>query len=123
MYFEHSLNALIQNKCQRRNIEEKMKNDIIRSIDIYGKLTWLPKLLGFKNFNANHLKAIKQLADDRNIFIHYKWKTDPDELPKESELETEFKNIKLAVRYMKSYETNLFFRKSKNKLAAKLKAG
>ena len=123
-FFEHSLNGLIKNECEKRKINEKTKTDIIRSVDLYGKLTWLPKLLGFKEFNKNHIKTIKRLAEQRNSFVHYKWNPssdDLDNLQSDVELIEEFKKIKLAVKYMKSYESHVYFRRSKGKLRDKLR--
>lgn len=117
MYFEHTLNGLIENECQRRKIDDKTKSDIIRSVDIYGKLTWIPKLLGFKSFNATHLKTIKGLCDDRNAFVHYKWKPETDENENSADEkfhENYFKNIKAAVKYMKQYESGIFFNGKKS---------
>jgi len=124
MFFEHSINHLISHECQKRKFEEKVKIEIIKSVDIYGKLTWLPKLLGFPKFNDKHRLIIKKLSDDRNAFVHYKWKIDNDDdktKTKQPNNEEEFKKIKLAVRYMRQYETNLLFQKNKSRLNKKLK--
>jgi len=125
MYFEHSLNALIELECQKRKISEKVQIEIIRGIDIHGKLTWLPVLLGHKRLNEKYIGVIKKLADDRNGFIHYKWKAipdDPNDSPADIQIETEFKKIRLAVRHMKQYETRTLFRKNKQKLNKKLQS-
>ena len=125
MFFEHSINHLISHECQKRKFEEKVKIEIIKSVDIYGKLTWLSKLLGFPKFNDKHRLIIKKLSDDRNAFVHYKWKVDNDDenkKTKEPNNEEEFKKIKLAVKYMKQYETNLLYQKNKSRLNKKLKS-
>jgi hypothetical protein len=122
-FFEHSLNGLIENECQKRKIPEKTKTDIIRSVDIHGKLTWLPLLIGHKQINEKYIGIIKKLADDRNAFIHYKWKKTPDDpkdWPTDIQIEAQFKKIKLAVKYMKHYEATVLFRKNKQKLSKKI---
>jgi len=120
MFFEHSLNSIIDHECFKRKISEKVKIEIIKSVDMNGKLTWLLQLLGLPAFNDNHRKTIKKIADDRNAFIHYKWKAvDMDERKQETD---ELKKIKLALRYMKKYETNILFRNKKQKLERKLKS-
>ena len=124
MYFEHTLNGLIENECYKRKFDDKTRLDIIRSVDIYGKLTWLPKLLGYKVFHLNHLKTIKNLADERNAFVHYKWNTQPEdtnETDNEKELKENFKKIKAAVKYMKRYEAEILYDGSKAKIQRALK--
>jgi hypothetical protein len=124
MFFEHSLNGILENECQRRKFDEKTRTDIIRSIDIHGKLTWLPLLLGHKKLNPKYVRVIKKLADDRNSFIHYKWKVDLDDdtvLVSDSQITEEFKNIKSAVRYIKFYESHNFFRKHKKIIRSKVR--
>lgn len=122
MFFEHSLNSIIEKECNKRNIDEKMGVEIIKSIGIQGKLTWLLALLGFKRFNHKHLTTIKNLIDNRNAFIHYKWKSNPnDDEDNSTQIQMEFKKIKLAVKYMKYYETSILYNKNKGKLISKLK--
>jgi hypothetical protein len=124
MFFEHSINYLISHECEKRKFEEKVKIEIIKSVDIYGKLTWLFKLLGFPKFNDKYRLIIKKLSDDRNSFVHYKWKIENfDEKDETKQLndEKEIKKIKLAIKYMKKYETNLLYQKNKSRLHKKLK--
>lgn len=125
MFFEHTLNKIIHFQCGKKNINSKTKNDIVRSIDINGKLTWLLVLLGFKPFNVNHIKTIKKLSEDRNAFIHYKWNPESDDFHNQLDKVklSEFKSIKLAVRYMKIYESNILYQKSKGKIMKKAKQG
>jgi hypothetical protein len=124
MYFEHTLNGLIDNACHRRKFDDRTRLDIIRSVDIYGKLTWLPRLLGHKVFNSTHVKTIKNLADERNAFVHYKWNIEHDndaETVNEKKQEDYFKKIKAAVSYMKRYEAEIMFGGSKAKIKKALK--
>ncbi len=123
MFFEHSINYLISHECQKRKIDEKTKIEIIKSVDIFGKLTWLLKLLDFPKFNDTYKSIIKKLSDDRNAFIHYKWKADNEKDANKTNpkiIDEEFKKIKSAVKYMKHYSTTLLYQKNKNKLDKKL---
>ncbi|WP_259070524.1 hypothetical protein HDF24_10595 [Mucilaginibacter sp. X4EP1] len=122
MFFEHSLNGVMENICSKKKLDEKTKNDIIRSIDIHGKLTWFPKLIGFRSFNINHIKTIKKLTDDRNAFVHYKWKSTNDEInsSEENRIIEEHKKIKLAIRYMKTYESHILYQKNKKRINDKI---
>ena len=123
MFFEHSLNGLISNYCSRKRFDEKTKVDIIRSVDLQGKLSWLLKILGFPIFNDAHRKIIKKLSDERNSFIHYKWKPEASELktPLTNDIIEEFKSIKKATIYMKKYEAKILFNNKKKHLVTKLK--
>lgn len=127
VYFEHSINFLIHNECLRRNISINIQKDIIQNLNIHGKFTWLLIILGFKPFSLAHWGTIKKLCDDRNGFIHYKWKPDPrtNEIPdikKEEETRTtEFKKIKAAITYLKNYESRYLYNKNKRKLKSLIK--
>jgi hypothetical protein len=120
MFFEHSINGIISNYCVKIKLGEKIQIDIIKSIDIHGKLTWLLKILEFPLFNESHKKTIKKVAEDRNAFIHYKWKIEDIE-DKYSSYSDEFKKIKQATIYMKNYESRILFNRNKIKLESKLK--
>ena len=121
MFFEHTLNGIIHTECKRRHIEEKDQSTIIRSVDLYGKLTWLPLLLGHKKFNEKHLKTIKLLADKRNAFVHYKWKMEvEDEVVEDLKIQEQFKQVKAAVKYIRLYESNFFYLKNKKNIASKI---
>ncbi len=126
MFFEHSLNYLIRQECERREISDKVIMDITRSVDIFGKLTWLPILIGLKAFSAAHLKTIKRLADDRNGFVHYKWKLIEDydkklgkNIKLEAEIELQFESIKRAVKYMRFYSSTSLYKGKKAVIEAK----
>lgn len=123
MFFEHSLNFIIENECYKRKINEKMQKEIIKNINIQGKLTWLLALFGYKKFNQHHLVTIKKLIDNRNAFIHYKWQPTPDNNNDiKLQMDKEFKRIKSAVKYIKCYEATIFYKKNKGKLNAKIKS-
>lgn len=122
-FFEHSLNRLISHECKKRKIEENTLIEIIKQTNIHSKLTWLLKLLNLPTFNNAYIKIIKKLSDDRNAFIHYKWKSYNDDDIEKSNIinkDDEFKQIKRAVKYMKRYESHILFRKNKTKLGEKL---
>ncbi len=122
MFFEHSINGLISNYCTKKRFDEKTQVGIIKSIDIHGKLTWLLKVFEFPLFNETHKKTIKKVAEDRNAFIHYKWKAKEEEDDYKSNLHIdEFKEIRQATVYMKYYETKVKFNKNKSKIENRLK--
>ena len=126
-YFEHQINDLIHLFCLRKKIDNKTQSTIIQSVNIWGKFTWLIKLLDYPNFNKSHLTTIKSLADSRNSFVHYKWKDDPDfdkiiDSEKEQrELKSEFEKIEKAVKYFKNYCNRIKFKGNKNKIEKLIK--
>lgn len=118
-YFEHSINHLIEVYCAKRGISNQSKIEIIRNINIWGKLSWLLELIGLPKFNKVHLKTIKSLSDERNAFIHYKWNPEsdlnkiPDFEKEKKRIDNDFDSIKKAVRYFKNYESRLIFKGKK----------
>jgi hypothetical protein len=73
LFFEHSINDIINTECFRRNITTKSKNDVLRHVNLHGKFGWLRELLELPVFNVKHYKTIMKVADERNAFIHYKF--------------------------------------------------
>lgn len=125
MFFEHSLNNIISEQCIKRKIDEKTAIEVIRCTDIHAKLTWLPKLLGLPKFNENHIKIIKRVSEDRNAFVHYKWKAESDE-PTDPNKETEefrkyFKQVKGTVKYVRQFNSRLMFNGLKKKIDKKIR--
>ncbi|MBS2210905.1 hypothetical protein KEM09_05815 [Carboxylicivirga mesophila] len=126
-YFEHQVNDLIDLYCRRNKIDNKNRLSIIQSVNIWGKFTWLLELMNYPKFNKNHLNTIKNLADSRNAFVHYKWKEDPDfhsDINLEAEqkkIEDEFKRIENAVKYFRNYCSKIKFNGKKNHLKKLIK--
>ena len=120
IYFEHEVNDIIDIYCSRNKIEQKVKNEIIKSTNISAKYSWLLTILKFPNFNDIHRKTILDVSDKRNAYIHYKWNEDQDtKLINNSEKEKlkrdiELNKIELAIRYLTNYKLkNLFNNKKK----------
>ena len=118
-FFEHQINYLIHLYCLRNEINIKTQTDIIQSVNIYGKFTWLLKLMQFPEFNNIHRKTIKSLADSRNSFVHYKWKETPsfdkdfDDKKEQEKLDIEFDKIEKAVKYFKTYSSKIKYKGKK----------
>jgi len=115
-YFEHEINDLIIELCEKKKIEKKTINDIIKSVNIIGKFTWLLLILGAKKVSEIHKNVILKTADERNSFVHYKYNPEQDEFLddekskiKENKIIDEFKKIENTVTYIKNYKSrNLF---------------
>lgn len=122
-YFEHELNGIIVELCQKKSIDKKTINDIIKSVNLIGKLTWLPLVLGIPQVTAFHKNTILKLADDRNAYIHYKHNPQPDEpnANKEQNEQEEIKKIEKTITYFKKYVSRILYNKQKTHLDKKLK--
>lgn len=134
MYFEHHLNSIICRSCELKEFSETEIKDLIKNVNIQGKLTWLPKLFGHRPINPTHRKTILLLAENRNAFVHYKWQdgevltkskamiATPDKVEKEVERRQQFLlKIKAAVKYLKLYESTLLYNKNKARIKNALK--
>jgi len=125
-YFEHSINSIISTQLSKNRISEKSKNELIKSISLPAKYTWLLELLGLPKFNETYRKTIASTADARNAFLHYKFTPEPDtdkipNLDRENKRNiSEIENIRKAVRYTKSYEAKITYRKNKRRLTSAL---
>jgi hypothetical protein len=107
-YFEHEINDLIIELCGNKKIDKKTINDIIKSVNIIGKFTWLLLILGASKVSEIHKNVILKTADDRNAFVHYKYNSDQAEF-EDDKIFSEFKKIEKTITYIKKYKSkNLF---------------
>nr|WP_315175985.1 hypothetical protein [uncultured Flavobacterium sp.] len=72
-YFEHEINDLILELSQIKGLDKKTINEIIKSVNIIGKYSWLIIVLGAPKFSENHKKIIQKVSEERNAFVHYKY--------------------------------------------------
>ena len=112
-FVEHTLNGIIQIACNRKGLNTKTINEIIRSINIKSKATWFLNILDLPPINSKHVKTILKLSEIRNSFIHYKWLPDSDNDTKKTIATSE---IKALVKYLKSYDSKLEFNGNKTKI-------
>ena len=122
-YFEHQLNRIINELCYRKSISKKEINNIIKSINLIGKLTWLPLILGIPKISIKHKNVILKLAEDRNAFIHYKHNPEPNERNENFEQKQHEEVIKIekTITYFKKYTSRLLYNNQKIELEKKLK--
>ena len=115
IFFEHSLNSIIERVSSKRKIERKTITDIIKSVSIHGKTTWLLTLLDVPKLNDTHRSVILKVADERNSYVHYKWTPTVDEPYNEAEQKDEklFNQIEKTVTYLKTFESKIVFNKKK----------
>ena len=125
LFFEHSINSIILNELRRRQFSRKKMLEIIRSVNINNKLTWLIQILYLPKFNENHKEFILKGINERNTFVHYKFPVIPDD-KREEERENVKKrklaeNLRKTATYMKRYESRVLFSGRKEKLRKLLK--
>lgn len=121
-YIEHSINRLIHIECERKKIDNKTCTEIIKSVNIIGKCTWLLKLLGLPPLKQEYLKIIIKITEERNSYIHYKWKPEPDTDKVKNNKEQKnikqekYLEIKRLLKYLKNFQTRHEFAGKKNKI-------
>jgi hypothetical protein len=122
-YFEHQINKIINEACLKKSINKKDINNIIKSINLIGKLTWLPLILGIPKISVKHKNVILKLADDRNAYIHYKHNPEPDELNENEnqKQQEDIKQIEKTITYFKKYSSRILYNNQKTQLDKKLK--
>ena len=124
---EHTLNRIIHLACVAKKIDSKTQSEILRSVNINGKCTWLFRLLDIPAIKADYLKIILNISDERNAYLHYKWKPDIDmdkipDLEKEEKINKEkIKRAKLLIKYLKGIEAKIEFRGKKSRIANVIK--
>lgn len=116
MYFEHSINNILSWRLSQRNVTKKSTNELIKSININGKFTWLLEILELPKFNKKYLKTINLASTERNSLIHYKWNPVDESKDRVKELFLLIEEIKKSVTYMKKYESRLLYKNSKGKI-------
>lgn len=87
------------------------RKEILRSISIQGKCTWLLQLLGARPIAKQHVKMIQHISELRNAFVHYKWTmTDIDASPREQDtaivVAKALKNYEKTIKYLHKYESD-----------------
>lgn len=117
IYFEHTLNSIIERVCTRNKLDKKTINEILKNVSIEGKLSWLPCLLKIPNINITHKNLIKKNADNRNAFVHYKFNAghgDPKiENQEEQNRIATINNLEKTVTYLKKYESRIIYNNNK----------
>lgn len=121
-FVEHTLNRIIHLACKANMVDSKTQTEIIRNINIIGKCSWLIVLLNLPALRKEYVSTILLISDERNSFMHYKWKPekDTDKVPnpekEEKENEEKLKKIKALLKYLKTYEARLEYSGKKRQI-------
>ena len=91
--------------AQRKKINKKTEGEIIRGVSFIGKCTWLLTIFGLPVLKQNYLISIMKIAEERNSYMHYKWKpeTDTDKVPdldnESKQKKDKYLEIKKTIKY------------------------
>lgn len=110
---EHTLNSIIKIYCINKALDIKTHIEIIRNVNIRGKYTWLLSLMGFPTIKESYTKLIQQISDERNSYVHYKWKTVDFE---NDNPKIELVKLEKLINYIKQYETEILYNGNKNRI-------
>jgi hypothetical protein len=102
-FIEHHLNGIIEQLCTRRN-PPIASTRILRESTLNAKCTWILELLDAPPLGNLWVKRIMELAENRNSFIHYKWRPLPDQIDAR---QGKYKSLEFAekiVRHLQKYE-------------------
>jgi hypothetical protein len=109
-WFEHWINGVLIRKNQA--LAERESCQMLRDVNLKGKFTWLLALVHGKRIPQTHVRAIMQIGELRNEFIHYKYRMldvdQPDE--RKPKLLNAFRSAETAIRYLQHFEERHFFK-------------
>jgi hypothetical protein len=74
-YFEHWLNGLLSWGALRLGLDHDDVAKMIRANNLDGKTTYLWRLVFDERLDDRILGTTKRVADARNAFVHYKWRS------------------------------------------------
>ena len=73
-WIEHWANGIVTYLAARAGHPDDRITCMIRDTPLRGKLVWLIPLLGGTEIAKKHTTAILDLCNNRNGFVHYKWR-------------------------------------------------
>jgi hypothetical protein len=113
-YFEHRFNWLIVQICDSKKIGGTIIKQVLRDTNLRAKCTWVMTLLGHKPFSKDKLKAIEDIAEVRNAFIHYKWPTSElygqESMKSREQVLARLGKAEALVRYLRKFEDTQIYK-------------
>jgi hypothetical protein len=104
-WVEHWANNLIQNVLRRRQLDARVCEQIVRDTNLKPKLSWLLQLLGLLPLADEDRAACEKIAEFRNGFVHYKWKSKSGDELRPPDLCAALDGIAAAVPRLLAYES------------------
>lgn len=112
-YFEHRINWLISEICQKKKIGNTTIRQVLKEGNIRTKCTWVLELLGFPPVKKDILRSITLINEARNSFVHYKWPTNEADSEEYEELQKQqhanLKKAEIVVRHLRKIEEKALY--------------
>jgi len=107
-WIEHKINDLIITLTYRQGLEKTEAIQIIRKTAIEDRCSWVLRLLGVQPIKSEYIKKMRQIFDERNSFLHYKWPAEVANNKKEKEFNSKAvgKIAEDIIAYLESYEAS-----------------
>ncbi|MBB4396969.1 hypothetical protein [Bradyrhizobium sp. ERR14] len=107
-YYEHRLNWIIVQICETKRIDPRIIKQLLREASMRAKCTWVMALLELSPFPKEKLKAIDEISEVRNSFIHYKWPIESGDAntsqSSREQILTSLNKAESIVRYLRDFE-------------------
>ncbi|KAF0142938.1 MAG: Uncharacterized protein FD122_204 [Stygiobacter sp.] len=118
LFIEHWFNNIVFVSIRRKQFNTAYVNDIIRNTNIKSKMTWLLELFGLEPIPEKHFDVISKLFENRNSFVHYKWKSfnlrKNDFSENSIKQLTDLEQVEKTVKYLQNYENRKIFNSKKS---------
>lgn len=111
LFFEHQINSIIDDVLSARRLGPKTAIEVIRNVNLRGKLTWLPDILGLPALSSHHKKTIVDVTEARNGYVHYKYTAVSENPLRDEERDSArlLGNAAKAASYLRRYEARLIW--------------
>lgn len=107
VWFEHTINRIIVRACRHAGHDRAIAANLIKLGNFETKFSWVLRILKCPEFNREHHISIMNIAEMRNVFVHYKWtEIDAEKREKKSSsrLDLALQRAEAAVTYARRYE-------------------
>ena len=104
-WIEHWVNRLITFKLITLDYTSDEISNVIRILQINSKITWLFKMLSLPPLDEIVITKIKQVCEERNGFVHYKYKR------KDENCSIDIIEIEKMIYTMRRYERDIIYGK------------
>jgi hypothetical protein len=113
-WVEHWLNQMIQTGLARNGLSPAERNQALRQLPFPAKVSWVLPACGLRRIAAHHQKALIEIGDLRNWFIHYKWQGEGEDLPQRTAVNRAVENIDKSITYLRRFERRELFGEEKD---------
>ncbi|MBF6144210.1 hypothetical protein [Nocardia nova] len=120
---EHQVNLLLTTAFERLGYSETTSTTLIRNCNMWTKVTALWEIARLRTFDTDTLRILKSLTDNRNGYVHYKWKYVHDlEFDHTERYREVLSSIDTLIDFMMAVEEDLTWNGRKDEILAALRA-